>query len=217
MIVPIVPLLMVATFLIGGVYWQTLALLPLPVMALFLGWSVHNDVAHDNTAIWLHVSSNVSGFADRIGRLVPPLIIGVSLIAVGAPLSTLIYGDDAVLPSLVGVSSGILLAGLGLSSLFSALFPYPAVRPGDSPFSQPQASGGSASVVQSVAFFATLGFMTPSLVFAWFGLRSGGEWPMISLMTGLGVGLAVLALGITIGARIFDRRGPELLARALRN
>ena len=216
-IVPIVPLLMLATFLIGGVYWQTLALLPLPVMALFLGWSVHNDVAQDNTAIWLHVSSNVSGLADRIGRLVPPLVIGVPLIAVGAPLSTLIYGDDTVLPSLVGVSTGILFAGLGLSSLFSAWFPYPTVRPGDSPFSQPQASGGSASVVQSVAFLATLGFTMPSLVFAWFGLRSGGEWPMISLMAGLGVGLAVLALGVSIGARIFDQRGPELLARALRN
>ena len=216
-IVPIVPLLMVATFLIGGVYWQNLALLPLPVMALFLSWSVHNDVAHDNTAIWLHVSSSVSGRADRIGRLIPVLIIGIPLIAVGAPLSAVLYGDPEVLPSLIGVSAGILLSGLGLSSLFSAWFPYPAVRPGDSPFSQPQASGGSASVIQSVAFLATIVLTSPALVFAYLGLQTGGRWPLMSLSAGLGVGLVVLAVGIWVGGRIFDRRGPELLSLALRN
>ena len=45
--------------------------------ACFLGWSLHNDVAYDRTAIWLHVASGVRGVADRVGRLVPVLIVGI--------------------------------------------------------------------------------------------------------------------------------------------
>ncbi len=216
-IVPIVPMLMVVVFLVGGVYWQNLALLPLPVMCLFLSWSVHNDVAYDNTAIWLHVASNVSGAADRLGRAVPALLLGTLLIAIGAPISAELYGDATVLPSMIGVSACILLSGLGLSSVLSARFPYPAVRPGDSPFTQPQASGGAASLVQSLAFFATVLFTVPALLLGLYGLVERGILPVLSLVTGLGVGLAVLAIGISAGGRIFERRGPELLAFTLRN
>lgn len=216
-IVPIVPILMIATFLIGGVHWQNLALLPVPVMALFLSWSVHNDVAFDSSAMWLHVAADVPGRADRFGRIVPVLVIGIPLIAAGAPISASIYGDAAVLPSLVGVSSGILFAGLGLSSLFSASFPYPAVHPGDSPFSQPQSSSWLASVVQSVAFALTLILVAPAIWFAYLGIIEGTRWPTASLVAGLGVGLLTLAAGVLIGGRTFERRGPELLAFTIRN
>lgn len=216
-IVPIVPMLMVVVFLVSGVYWQNLALLPLPVMCLFLSWSVHNDVAYDNTAIWLHVASHTSGAADRLGRILPVLILGLGLIAIGSPISAALYGDISVLPSMVGVSLCILLSGLGLSSLLSARFPYPAVRPGDSPFSQPQATGGTASVVQSLAFFATVALTVPSLLFGLFGLVDRGDLPWLSLLTGVVVGVGALTLGVRVGGWIFERRGPELLAFTLRN
>ncbi|MET0842461.1 MAG: hypothetical protein ABWY23_01325, partial [Mycetocola sp.] len=48
-IIPVVPVVMVAALLVVGVPLQTLALLPLPVMAIFLGWSLHNDLAFDST------------------------------------------------------------------------------------------------------------------------------------------------------------------------
>ena len=216
-IVPIVPMLMIVVFLVSGVYWQNLALLPLPVMCLFLGWSVHNDVAYDNTAIWLHVASNTSGTADRIGRIVPVLVLGVVLIGVGGPLSAAFYGDPSALPSIIGVSSCILLAGLGFSSLLSAQFPYPAVRPGDSPFTQPQSGGGAASIVQSLTFLATVAVTVPSLLLGLYGLADHGELPIRSLWVGLGTGFLVLALGVWIGGRLFARRGPEILAFTLRN
>lgn len=216
-IVPIVPILMVIAFLVSGVYWQNLALLPLPVMCLFLSWAVHNDVAWDNTAVWLHVTSNTSGVADRVGRLVPVLVLAVPLIGVGAPVSAVLYGDWTVLPSMLGVSACILLSGLGLACLLSARFPYPAVRPGDSPFSQPQASGGASSLIQSVAFFATLIVSAPALVFGIIGLTERDQYPLYALAAGLGVGLLVLTVGIVAGGRIFERRGPELLAFTERN
>ncbi|MEY2849572.1 MAG: hypothetical protein RI885_2239 [Actinomycetota bacterium] len=216
-IVPIVPVLMIIAFLVSGVYWQNLALLPLPVMCLFLSWSVHNDVAWDNTAVWLHVSSNTSGIADRIGRMVPVLALGVPLIAVGAPISASLYGDWSVLPSMIGVSAGILLTGLGLGSLLSALVPYPAVRPGDSPFSQPQATGGASSLIQSVAFFLTILLSSPAIVLGVLGLTERSRYPVYSLVMGIGIGMLMLAIGVGLGARAFTRRGPELLAFTQRN
>jgi ABC-2 type transport system permease protein len=49
------------------------------------------------------------------------------------------------------------------------------------------------------------------------GLIFGGWWPLLSLVLGLGVGIGFLVIGTFAGAKVFDRRGPELLAVALRN
>ncbi|MCU1543561.1 MAG: transporter permease [Microbacteriaceae bacterium] len=215
-VIPLIPLFMVIALAIGGLPLQQLALLPLPVMCLFLSWSVHNDVAFDNTAIWLHLSSSTPGRADRWGRLLPSLVAGVVLIAVGSVVSSAIYGDWSVLASLVGVSSSVLLTGLGLSSVMSARFPYPAVRPGDSPFAQPQ-SGSPAGLIQAVSFLAILVLSLPSLVSAYLGLTVGGHWPLYSLAAGLVIGLVVLLGGVALGGWIFERRGSLILALAMRN
>ena len=212
-IVPIVPAVMIGALAISGVSFHYLLLLPVPVMCFFLAWStVHNDVAFDNTAIWLHVASNTSGRADRFGRVVPPLMLGLIVIAVGTPLSAWGYGSMGVVPSVLGVSICILLAGLGLSSIISAAFPYPAVHPGDSPFAQPQSSAGSASWVQGLSLLAVLAVSTPAVVSAVLGIRDGGLWQWGALLIGVGTGLVALWGGIRLGGRLFEARGPELLA-----
>jgi len=215
-VIPFIPIFMVIALVIGAGPVPLIALLPLPVMCLFLSWSIHNDVAFDNTAIWLHMSASTPGRADRVGRLLPALIVGVVVIAGGSVVSALVYGDWAVLPTLVGVSCSILFCGLGLSSIMSARFPYPAVRPGDSPFAQPQ-SGSPAGLLQAVSFLLILVFSAPALVAGVLGLIDGGFWPYVSLAAGLVVGLAVLVGGVAWGSWIFDRRGPEILAFAMRN
>ncbi len=215
--IPAAPVIFIVVLSIAGVPWNYLALIPIPVMCLFLGWSAHNDIAYDNTAIWLHVASNTAGRADRFGRLVPSLLIGVPLILVGSPLCAWWYGNIAILPSLIGVSACILLAGLGLSSVISARFPYPAVRPGDSPFAQPQASGSAAGLIQSLAFFFALIITVPPAALAVLGLYFGAGWAWGALGLGIVFGLGGLYLGVRWGGAIFSRRAPELLAFTLRN
>ena len=215
-VIPFIPIFMVIALVIGAGPVPVIALLPLPVMCLFLSWSIHNDVAFDNTAVWLHMSASTPGRADRIGRLLPALIVGVVVIAGGSVVSALVYGDWAVLPTLVGVSCSILFCGLGLSSIMSARFPYPAVRPGDSPFAQPQ-SGSPAGLLQAISFLLILIFSAPALVAGVLGLLNGGVWPYVSLAAGLVIGIAVLVGGVAWGSWIFDRRGPEILAFAMRN
>ena len=216
-IIPIIPAVMIVALLIAGVPIAGLALLPVPIICLFLSWSVHNDVSFDNTAIWLHLVSSTSGRADRIGRLAPALVLGIAVILLGSVVSIAVFGDWSALPSLIGVSTCILFVGLGLSSFMSARFPYPAVRPDDSPFSQPQAGGNSAGLIQALSFFGILLLAGPSIVAAFFGLAIGGPWHWVSLAAGLVVGVPALVGGIRLGAGVFDRRGHELLAAALRN
>ena len=216
-IIPVIPAFMVVTLAIAGIDTHALALLPLPVMCLFLAWSVHNDVALDNTAIWLHMSTSTLGRADRWGRLIPVLVLGLPLIAVGSLVSIWFNGEWELLPSLVGVSTGILLSGLGLSSILSARFPYPAVRPGDSPFAQPQGGATPAGTIQALSLLAIIALSTPALFFAGLGYVYGSGWNYLSLGVGLGIGLLVLFGGTAIGARMYDRRTSELLVFATRN
>ncbi len=212
-IVPIVPAVMVAALSIAGVPLHYLVLLPVPVMCFFLAWStVHNDVAYDNTAVWLHVAANTAGWADRLGRIVPPLALGLIVVAVGTPLTAWGFGSADVVPSVLGVGLCILLVGLGLSSVISAGFPYPAVHPGDSPFAQPQSSATGASWVQAVSLLAVLAVAAPTVWLGVLGVQQGGGWHVAALLVGTGTGVFALWGGTLLGGRIFERRGPELLA-----
>jgi ABC-2 type transport system permease protein len=216
-VVPVVPLLMMVPLAVVGVPPNVLALFPVPIMALFLGWSVHNDVAYDSTAIWLHVASSVPGKADRIGRLTPALLLGVPVIVLAAFITAPLFGDDAILPALIGLGLCILFAGLGLASVTSAQFPYPAVRPGDSPFAQPQAVGTASSLIQSFSFFFTAALSAPVAWLAWLTLIEGSKWALPTLGLGIALGLVYLAIGVWGGGRIFTRRGPAILAFSMRN
>jgi ABC-2 type transport system permease protein len=216
-IVPVVPLVAVIVFVFVGLPIEYTALLPVPLMCVFLGWVVHNDVAFDNTAVWLHVVTGRLGLADRIGRMIPVVLIAIPLIGIGSFLSVLFADELDALPAVLGTSTCLVLVGLGLGSLFSARFPYPASRPGDSAFSQPQATGATSVLAQVFSFFGTVALSTPAIVFAVLGVFVDPEYYWLSLWTGLGIGVFVLVVGVGGGAAIFNRRGPEILAAALRN
>jgi len=215
--IPFIPVFMIIALAVAGIPLNELALLPLPVICLFLSWFVHNDVAFDNTAIWLHLSTSTAGRADRWGRVIPVLVLGVPLIALGSLLSAWLYGDWIVLLSLVGVSTSLLLVGLGLSSVTSARFPYSTVRPGDSPFSQPQGIGSPAGGIQAFSFILIIVLASPAVVAAALGFIYGSFWHVLALAIGVGLGLIVLTAGTAIGARIYDRRTSELLVFATQN
>ena len=212
---PVVPALMMLAFGAAGAPLPPLWLVPLPVLALFLGWFVHNDAAYDHTALWLHVAAPVPGAADRWGRCVPPLLLGVPLVLALAPLFALWSGVEGVLPALVGVSIGLLLTGLGVSSVASAIGAYPAARPGAGPFDQPPMLGVRAGWAQAIALLATILFMAPALVVAIGGFAQPA-WFAVAGVAGAATGLGMLLLGIVIGGRAFRRRAPELLDLVLR-
>jgi ABC-2 type transport system permease protein len=187
----------------------------LPLLAFFIGWTLHNDLAFDGSAVWMHVTSGMSGLSDRFGRALPTLVFGTVVVVLGALVTWLIVGDWGTILALVGLSLGLLFAATGFSSIGSVLHPYPVARPGDSPFSQPVRSWGSGVFWHPTTGFIAILLMGPS-VYAGLVALNGGEswWNLVALGWGVVVGLIVLIVGLTAGARQFERRSSEIMAFA---
>ncbi len=215
LVLPLAPVLMMLTLGVAGSPLPPLWLLPLPVLALFLGWFPHNDAAYDSTALWVHVAAPVPGIADRWGRCVPPLLIGLLLLP-PAPLFAHWSGVDGALPALLGVTIGLLLTGLGVSCVTSAVGAYPTARPDAGPFDQPPALGARAGWTQAFALLAILVLMAPALLAAAWGFADPA-WFVVSGIAGFATGIGMLLLGLVAGGRAFRRRAPELLDLALRS
>jgi ABC-2 type transport system permease protein len=174
---------------------------------------VHNDVALDSTAIWMHVASGTRGTHDRAGRLAPVMLIGLPLVVLGSSLTVTVSGNWEQLPAVVGMNLSVLLVSAGASSVFSALMPYPATRPGDSPFAQPAMQGSGAGLAQTLSMLVALLFAAPAVVVAANAIAEPGfVTNLIALVFGAAWGLFVLWLGVLIGGKIFDRGAPELIA-----
>ena len=210
-VIPVAALLTMVPLLIAGVPLAYAALLPAPFIALFLGWLPHNDIAYDSTAIWMHIASGVRGIADRLGRLVPVLLIGIPLLAVAIPISLSVHGRWAVLPAMIGVCASLFLCGLGLSSIASAVAPYAVSRPGESPFQQPQRTGSAGGISQGLVIVGSVVLSGPALWWAWLSLSDGVAYADIALWAGLATGLVVLAVGVVLGAVAFERRSGRIM------
>ncbi|MDZ8172186.1 hypothetical protein [Microbacterium xanthum] len=210
-VIPVAAAILIVPLLLAGVPAHLVAIVPVPIIALFLGWLPHNDLAYDSTAVWMHIASGLHGVADRVGRLVPVVLLGVPLLAIGIPVAVSLHGRWMVLPAMVGVCASLFLCGLGLSSIASVVGPYPVSRPGDSPFQQPQRTGASGALSQSFVMLGTIVLSAPVLWWAWHALGGDLDAAEHALWGGLGIGVVVLAVGIAIGGGVFRRRGSRIM------
>lgn len=210
-IIPVAAAIVMVPLLVAGVPAPVVALVPVPLMALFFGWLPHNDIAFDSTAIWMHIASGTSGIADRLGRLVPITLIAVPVIAITAPIAISFYGRWAMLPAMFGVSGCLFLSGLGLSSLLSAIAPYPAARPGDGPFQQPQSTVTRGVLIQGGVLVGALAITAPVLWWAGLAINVDPAFTHLALWGGLAIGTVALALGVYGGGRAFHRRSFEIM------
>jgi ABC-2 type transport system permease protein len=192
-----------------GVFW-TLGMAP--AAGFMLGWSMHNDIAYDGTAFWGHVATGVSGRADRIGRLAPAALVASVLLPCYATLGCAFTGRWNLWPALFGVGLGFLFSGAGVASVMSVLQPRPVPGPGENPFGAPPGSSALTVVSQAVAGLVVFLLNVPLLGLGVAALL-GYVW-MGWLCLGLAVvlGFPTFLLGTWFGARIYERRAPELLA-----
>ncbi|WP_366509183.1 hypothetical protein [uncultured Microbacterium sp.] len=210
-IVPIAAVVSIVPLLVAGVPLELAILLPVPIMALFFGWLPHNDLAYDSTALWMHIASGMRGAPDRIGRLIPVLLIGIPILAVSLPLAIVTHGRWAIFPAMIGVCAALFLAGLGLSSISSVVAPYAVSRPGDSPFQQPQRTGSGGVVAQALVMAGAILAALPSILLTWQAIDGTAIDSMFAMWVGIGAGLFVLVVGVAIGALLFERRGTRLM------
>lgn len=209
-IAPVLPLV----FMVSSLKTGSLLVLDFAgaIAVFLLVWSVSSDVSYDNTAFALHIATGVDGVADRAGRALACAVLAVPLGLVYTVAGTAVNNSWAYLPGLLGLTLGLVMSGLGLASVFSALFTFNVAAPGDSPFKS-RPGNNLATMLTQFAGFGGLGLLVlPELVLVIVALAT--RQPLlawIALPVGLLLGAVVLVLGIRTGGRAYDRRAPELL------
>lgn len=183
-----------------------------PVAAFFLALAIYTDLSYDSTAFATHVALGVSGKADRTGRALAVLVFAVPVVLVFSVVSVWVSGSWGLLPGLLGLSIGILLSGLGLSSVSSATVVVPVPAPGDSPFKSPPGAGFTTFV----ATLATWGILSllvaPELALLIAAAATGQAiFGWFALVAGLVLGALFFVLGIRWGSKRLEQRAPELL------
>lgn len=207
-----VPVLVLVPLWMVGVPATVLAMIPVPVLGFLLGWMLHNDLAYDGSAVWMHVTSGMSGASDRLGRAAPTLVVGGIAVVLGSLVTGLFTLDWAAAASNLGIAACLLMAATGFSSIVSAISPYPVARPGDSPFSQPVRSWGSAAVLIPFAGLAAVLCAAPAISCALIAFLGGDWWwHLVALGLGLLIGAIALVVGIRQGGRAFERRTSEIM------
>ena len=213
---PVVPLALLIPFSTNGVAWTPLLMGPL--VAFLLGWSEHNAVAYESDALWLHIVCGTSGRDDRRGRLVPVTVLAAVLVPVYVLVGVGVADRWDLLPAVLGLSVAVLGAGYAVSSVMSIVLPYPVPQAGESPFSAPPGAAGITIAAQSIASLGTvvLAGRRRSCSRGWPGRgRPQPTGAPASSDSLLGVGVAITGVGV--GARLYDRRAPELLSALRRD
>jgi ABC-2 type transport system permease protein len=118
-----------------------------------------------------------------------------------------------MLPGLLGITIGVLLTGFAVSSVISGAFVFPVPAPGENPFKARPGGGFMLLLSNVVCWLAVTVLVIPELVLAIVGFVTGEPlWGYLSIVVAIVLGGVLLLVGIRLGGRILERRGPELLA-----
>jgi ABC-2 type transport system permease protein len=179
--------------------------------------SIYTDVSYDNTAFALHLQTGVSGVADRVGRVIALATFAVPISLLLTVASVWFTGTWAMLPGLLGITIGVLLTGFAVSSFISGRFTFAVPAPGESPFKSKPGGGFSLMLSTFASWTVVAVLILPELVLAVLGFATGQAlYGFLSIAVGLVLGGVLLVVGVRLGGRILDRRGPELLAQLQR-
>ena len=210
--IPLIPVLVLGVLMFAGISPAHLAIIPLPLVLMMIGWMIHNDVATDSTAMWIHVASGTTGRQDRVGRTVPVFVFGIPVLIIGSSVTVVVMGNWQAFPAVVAVGIVALSASTAISSVTSTVRPYPTTRPGESPFVQPAWQGAGAGLSQTIAFLGSVVLVGPVLWLLLAGPEIDLSSSFLILAGSLVYSAVLLIIGLMLGGAIFNRRSSELLA-----
>lgn len=212
--IPVLPIFIIMVLWLVGLNSHYLYLVPIPLMSLLVGWSLHNDTSNDGLAFWTHLSSSRYEKSDRRGRMLPLIIGWLPILLGGSAISAWLARDWWLFPVILGVAFAAFGSALGVSSITSVRHAYPAPKPHDSPFRQPMSAGSSSAIAQGlVLLLGFLGAMIPTGLFFWGLYAEQHSLYIWALVVGVALGMFMMWFGQQIGARSLRKRGPEVLSR----
>ncbi|MFV0427612.1 MAG: hypothetical protein ACK5KU_11350 [Beutenbergiaceae bacterium] len=208
-LIPILPVVFAFT---GGVTGP-MFIVSAVVAALTLALATYTDLSYDGTAFATVLASGIRGRDDRLGRLLGSACLGLPLVLIIAVVTAGLAGAWSSLPAIAGASLAVVLAGLGVTAVSSALIISPVPEPGANPFKSVPGQTFVNGLLVFVVVGATVAVSVPSLgLFIAALLLDSIVLGWVTLAVGIATGFACTWGGITIGGRIFDHRAPELLA-----
>ena len=182
--------------------------------ALMAGYVLSADVASDASVWWIHLSTGIKGWQDRLGRIIAQASWTLPLIILGGSLVSVIVGSMDRIPAVLGAMVALYLTGAAAAAVFSALIIYPVALPGESPLRMKTGMMGSQMLSQFGCLTAGSLLGLPVAIWAIFAT---GWQAWLVLVTGLLWGGAMLAVGIILGGRIMDSRGSAILQSLIKN
>jgi ABC-2 type transport system permease protein len=188
-----------------------------PYVGTFLGITLANDIGTDGSAFATHLLVGVPGLVDRLGRVVAVLLWAGPLLALCSVAGPVVAGRPGLVPGCLGAAFGGLLGGLGAASLAAALAPYPVPEAGTNPFRTNTGGSARAVLAQFAVLGVTGGAALPGIALL---VLAAVWWPpaaWIGLVVGPVIGAAVLWVGVLLGGRTVEARGPEILAMVRRS
>lgn len=183
-----------------------------PLAAFLLAWSLASDISYDSTAFALHLAAGVRGSDDRRGRALALLTFAAPTAAVITLVPFLASGRWALLPAYLGLVFGVLLSGVGLASVVSSRFVVAVPLPGESPFKRPPGNTAQTILVQLGGLVALGILVLPEIVLVALASSTDAGFGWAALLVGLVVGGTLALLGMWLGGKLLDRRGPEVYA-----
>ena len=213
------PLLLVVVILYAVIFRQMPMMLWLgPVVgAWVLEVPEGNALAYDGLALRMEIAAGVKGREDRLSRVRSHLSVAMPCILLLGLVTLALSGamkggrDLAISLDMLAVTIGLLLSGLGVAQVFSALLIYP-VPSMDQPFTSPQGRAVAQGFLPLLQLLASLVIMLPTFLVALLAMTTVGILPLwLPMPVALANGLIVLAVGVAIGSRIFDRRQSAIL------
>lgn len=154
----IYPFLLVVVILYAAIFRQ-MPMMPwvgTVLVALALEIPEGNDLAYDGLALHMEIAAGVKGREDRLSRVCSHLSVAMPCILL-LGLVTLVFswamkgGRDLVVSlDMLAATVGLLLSGLGVAQVFSALLIYP-VPAMDQPFASPQGCAVAQGFLSAVA------------------------------------------------------------------
>ena len=213
------PLLLVVVILYAVIFRQMPMMLWLgPVVgAWVLEVPEGNALAYDGLALRMEIAAGVKGREDRLSRVRSHLSVAMPCILLLGLVTLALSGamkggrDLVISLNMLAVTVGLLLSGLGVAQIFSALLIYP-VPSMDQPFASPQGRAVAQGFLPLLQLLASLVIMLPTFLVALLAMTTVGILPLwLPMPVALANGLIVLAVGVAIGSRIFDRRQSAIL------
>ncbi|WP_366180151.1 transporter [Actinomyces timonensis] len=186
---------------------MTMALAP-ALMAVLAGWSLHNDLGNDSTALWSHISAGMRGRDDRVGRLAAALLWQVPAITAMLAALALWTGRWDMVPLMLGVVASLHGAGLAWSCVMGALILYEVIAPGESPLKSRTSGTILFAMIAQCAGLLIVPLVSAPVWGPAIPMAAAGTWAWgwAVLAGGALWGCACMVVGVVVGGRILDER-----------